>query len=375
MWNGLSRRSREFEEALHLREKFGSAERLAKQVRELHDIYCSRAEAGAGSRRVALGSPLVWEPCGRGTSHASALLHFFLPTEMVKVWLPLSEALDGMPGLGRRPLRVLDLGASDGAAAIGALLMLEEAGAKGPVELVMAGTDPVAAHVSGAALKALGEVSRLRVSARDEMTGRTNGDDRFDLVLLMDHASRVFSAEEYVEGTLGLVRQLLRDKVKKSGVVIVIEPASKAISRRVSEVSCAFRESGTLYAPCPAGHTCGELVRGGFCCHCIDVPLSPLTQSVAARAGLVRHEVNFSYLTFTQESARLAEPYGEHARIIGFPRKVGGGFSYHCCVDDGLKVGVAPRQMPDGSGRGGKLKHGALVRMTGEGKEVARGAE
>jgi hypothetical protein len=352
---------REFEEALHSRERFGSAERLALQARALWDRSAGRINEAAAARRDL----------------AQAALHFYVPTDMVKVWLPLSEVPDVLPSRPRRPLRVLDVGSGWGAAALGAALFLERSGFGGEVALTLAESDAARVRLSDAAFAAFRQASRLRFSVT--RVGWTapdvrdiEGGDRFDLVLGLDVAARHLAPQEREAGCERLARGLL-GLVGKRGAVVLLEPAVKANSRALSRVGCALRSDGLVHAPCPAGRICPELERSGFCFHSIDVPLTPLTQSVAARCGLERHEANFSYLTVV--SGREDVPFDADlpARVLSFPKRVGGGFHYHCCSAEGLTVGHARRLLPDGQTRGGRLKHGTLVRLEAGTKEGTRG--
>jgi len=186
-------------------------------------------------------------------------------------------------------------------------------------------------------------------------------------VVVVNVLSEAFREESYVEGSLDLVRQLLKRKVKRSGFLVIVEPALKRFARKMAEIGAAFQAGGgCLAAPCLAAAGCPYLLRKDrFCFHAISVPLSPLLQSVSARSELDRHEVNYSYLTFSPEDFEQELPEcGEGTmagRIVSFPKRVKKGFNYFVCTGEGVIQGFAPRVLPDGNSKGGKLKHGTMV--------------
>jgi hypothetical protein len=221
-------------------------------------------------------------------------------------------------------------------------------------------------------------------------------DQRFDVVVLLNVAAEAFSAAQYVDGLHGLVRRLLAEKVKKGGLLVVVEPALKRFSRMLSEVAARHRQGGgEVWAPCVAAGTCPELARSdGFCFHSIPVPLSPVVQSISSRSGLKRHEVHFSYLSLLPKAKRMLEstPCGRAGqataspsegdtsgtskeagsipgRVVSFPKRGGKGFTYWVCGPAGLLHAFAPPRIGGEDGiRGGRLPHGTIV-------EIALGEE
>ena len=253
-------------------------------------------------------------------------------------------------------------------------MLLAKLGFEGKLSLTLVEPDRTVARLAPAALGALKDVCdlRFRESIRgDDVDGflRARLPERFDLVLMLDVLTEMFPRDDYVAGVGALATRLLKDKVKRTGFLVLVEPALKKVSELLSQVGTEHaRSGGTVYGPCPTGGYCPAIERkGGFCFHSAVVPMSPLLQSVSARCGLARHEVNFSYLSISPSGRMPPAPAFESwGRIVSFPRRVKKGFNYHVCTPGGLSVAFAPRFLADGSTRGGRLKHGTIVKLEGD---------
>jgi hypothetical protein len=331
-------------------------ERLATQARRLSEIYNHL------SPQTPYGRPEL----------SDARLHFFMPTDIVKPWGPLLELMPSAQLLERNRLSILDLGGGTGTGSVSCALVLAALGFKGHVTFTVVEPDvAVNRHLKTtfAALQDCGlvafDTTFDTVTIEDYLT-RQRDRSRFDLVLIVNVLSEAFDDEEYVDGASRWFKRLVAERVKSTGFLVVLEPALKRFSRMLSQASDQCRADGlALLAPCQPA-TCPQLARpNGFCFHSMRAPLTPLLQSVSARSGLDRHEVNFAYLTFGTGKAPLPRPElppGEVlGRVVSFPRRVKKGFNYHLCTLDGLLVGYAPRLLNDDTIKGGKLPIGTIV--------------
>ena len=368
-WSGLCRWHGEYEQLLVERVPPRSNEHLARTARVLSSIYNAPGQESPVGRKDLLG----------------ARRFFFMPTDMVKMWLPLAEVLPLLALQRRKHLSVLDLGCGLGTASLGLALMLLQQEYCGKTAFTLVEPDRLLADELRLSLDVLRQLglngfsSQVRVESLEEYVGRTP-ERRHDLVVAMNVMCEAYGPEEYVQSTAHLVRRLLDKHVSSSGVVILLEPALKRFSRLVSGVDFLCRQEGVRAVfPCMDPRGCPHLsTPGGFCFHSTRVPTSPRVQSISARSGLSRHEVNFAYLTFLKSGSGFSLPFadestGEDAtpgRIVSFPSRSKKGFLYFVCTPLGLLRAFAPRVLPGTLQKGGKLPHGALV--TVRGSQVAR---
>ncbi len=331
-------------------------EPLAKQARKLSEVY----------NRLAPGRPY-----GR-PELADARLHFFMPTDIVKLWGPLLELFATLPLQGRKHLSILDLGGGTGTGCVSAAMVLSALGFEGRVEFTVVEPDNAVNRHLKKTFAVLRECRFVTFETKvekltiEDYLARKSSARRSDLVLIVNVLSEAFPEDEYAAGAARWFKQIVRELTKKSGFLLVIEPALRRFSRLLSEAGDMCRSDGmALLAPCLPGG-CPHLAKGGgFCFHSMRAPLTPLLQSVSARSNLDRHEVNFAYLTFGSGEEALEIPEAGPGEVLGrtvsFPRRVKKGFNYHVCTADGLLVAFAPRLLPDGETKGGKLPIGTVV--------------
>ncbi len=300
-----------------------------------------------------------------------ARLHFFLPTDVPKTWLPLGEVIPKLAESHPRRLEILDLGAGLGTGVVGTAMTLHLAGFRGEASFTCVEPDRILADRLSSVTKPLSELNWITLKARsvpmhmEEYLHRFR-DDRFDLVLVISVLSEAFDSDEYEASTLALLQRLLKEKVKKTGALVVIEPALKRFSRPISAVR---NQLTAVRAPCLADECPLLKKKDSFCFHSTRVPPHPLLQSVSSRSGLNRHEVNYTYLTLSpgaadhhsgphQEDGQPEELWG---RIISFPKRVKLGFQYFVCTPGGVVNAVVPRWLASGeeSLRGKNLPFGA----------------
>lgn len=337
-----------------------SPEKLARQAAHLSLIYNDL------SPEISYNRP----------EHAEARLHFFMPTDIPKIWGPVNELAKLLDLRERTDLSVLDLGAGAGTASVGIILLLAALGYKGKLNLTLVEPDKAVARHLHTSLNAAAQVASVPVSSKIHAENiedyLSRGKDRgVDLVVAMNVLTEALDHETYEADAPALLGRLLRHHVKPEGFVTVVEPALKRCARRLARAEAAWvLEHGAPTAPCLASGPCPQLATTGkFCFHASRVPLTPLLQSACARSNLERHEVNYSYLTVSRSKQLLELPEvleGQCVgRVVSFPRRIKKGFNYFVCTPQGIVQGFARRILSDGETKGGKLPHGTLVVLSG----------
>ena len=263
----------------------------------------------------------------------AARLSFAFARDVPKGAAAVREAVaTGAIGLGRAPLRVLDIGAGLGATTWGLVRALEARGRRafggsapsGPGAPIVAATwlDPDAQALQLAeevvrermgAGRAGGIELRVRTVARPAWPiGGIDESERFDVVLVGQVLSEldVGSLDDArVEGHAELLGGLLDGSVDEHGSLVVIEPALRDRTRHLHRVRDALVARGaTVFAPCMHGGPCPALARESDWCH-EDVPvdLPAWLVPVARAAGLRREGLTFSYLVARKDGVRLAD--------------------------------------------------------------------
>ncbi|MBM4353802.1 MAG: hypothetical protein FJ109_08395, partial [Deltaproteobacteria bacterium] len=136
-----------FLEALANRVRAPGPERLARLVRRLVETASSQESEGAGG--PAAGQRDAAPASGANSRELlAARAHFFLATDVAKLWLPGLEAAAACDLPSRRELSVLDLHAGLGTATAGIMLLLAASGYKGRVRSVLTEHDPASAGIA-----------------------------------------------------------------------------------------------------------------------------------------------------------------------------------------------------------------------------------
>lgn len=361
-WDELRASHEKFVESYYQAVPPTHPDRLAKEAMQLYDLGAGRIEGSALGRRDL----------------QEALTHFFLPLEIPKFWLPFSELAPHLEGVHRR-ISILDLGAGVGTAGISALLFFARRSGIREAQLVSVDHDrmlgTLAAPILDVARRVCGiQIQETRhVSTVEEYLSKAPS-ERFDIVIASNLLGEAFPVASPTEATVELFSRLLREKVKKTGFLVVTEPSIKRSSRMLSKALEELQAKGMpTFSPCATGGRCPYLeTKEKFCIHSVPVSSGPLVQSVAARANLRSHEVHFSYGVLSPQGLRMAlwpeTPAEGHfpARVVSFSDRRPHGFAYQLCTSEGSARGIAQRQLPDGSVKGNRILHGTSVLVAKE---------
>jgi len=347
-----------FLEALAVAVRAPAPEKLARLVREL----TGKGDAGDDPDPERAAPPRLTR------EHLSARAHFFLATDVAKLWLPGTEALAVCDLLSRKEISILDLHAGLGTATAGIALLLAASGFRGRMNATLVHEDDSLTAMSRSVADALTRSLPFRLEVDFE---RGPGQDRHDLVMLFDPIAQGYVPSDSPE-IARLARTLVAKRLKKTGALLVVDQAARAVARAMAGAPSLMASAGhPVYSPCPcpggdASCPCPYAARPGrFCFHSHQAFLTPLIQSAAARSGFDRTEVNYTYLLAAASGVRQSLPptsEGQVAgRIISYPNRVKKGFTYFVCTGREVVQGFASRLLPDGVTRGGRLPHGTLV--------------
>jgi hypothetical protein len=297
--------------------------------------------------------------------------------ELPRFWLAAAELFPHFATGRRRELAVLDLAGGPGTASSGVVLALSVLGFEGRVSCTLVEPDGRVGRLSQGTFEALGDVvqlgllRKLQTSTVQDYLDRA--DERFDLVVASNVVGRDAGTALSAEETAALIQRLLRERVKRTGFLLVAAPAQKRVAIPLAAaVSKAAQALVPPFSPClavPCPHLSAKPEKERFCLHSVPVPLTPYHQSVCARAGLERHEAHFSYVIFAPAGRPPVvagpAPGAEDARIgriVSFPKRMKKGFQYVVCTREGLVTAFAPRLLPGGI-KGGHLPHGTMVEL------------
>lgn len=279
----------------------------------------------------------------------AARLRFFLTRDLAKVGgvLHQLQRLGRVPG--GRSLRVLDLGAGLGGTALGASRWFAQHGDADRLQVVS-----VEQHSSlsrGAQLLADGASSLsgefcpvdFHALPRDILDGAIAEHGPFDLIVAGFVLNELFpglAAEEREQQLAGLLQRWagwLRD----DGVLVVLEPALKQVSRSLSAVRDRVQEEGaaSVLAPCARSGPCPMLEGSRDWCHA-DLPLGlpePLVP-IAREAGLRWERLTYSYLVLGRSALPevTLDASTQRVRMVSQPLPSKGKLEWHGCGPDGL---------------------------------------
>lgn len=304
---------------------------LAAQVEALSELYTRE--------RHALGLA--------GEARA-ARLRFFLPRDLPKVQGPLAE-LAAAGALPSRPVwRVLDVGAGLGTTTLGAAALARRAGAEA-LEAVALERDVAALDLFEQLARAAAQVQLtvpIRVEARRvELEGASLASlGRFDLVLVGLTLNELYldlPIDARLDAREALLRRLA-DRLDEGGSLVVLEPATRSVTRELMALRDRFAAAGPphVFAPCLRDAPCPLLARERDWCHDqLPFELPEALGALAGASGLRRERLTYAYLTLRNDGRRLwdrAERDRRAYRIVGGPVESKGKVEWEACGADAL---------------------------------------
>lgn len=305
---------------------------LAAQIAELSELYTRERHAiGLAGRSIA------------------ARLRFFLLRDLPKIQGPLAElaAVGALPS--RAAWRVLDVGAGLGTSTLGLAELAKRAGASR--------LEVMAIERDGAALDVFEQVARraeeagliapIRIDARraDVESLELARLPEADLVLLGLTLNELFADRDEAD-RLDAREAVLRDlsaRLSEGGSLVVIEPASRVITRELMALRDRFAAdpgAPRVFAPCLRDAPCPLLVRERDWCHDqLAFALPDVLAERAGDAGLRRERLTYAYLTLRNDERRLwdlAHRDPRALRVVGGPIESKGKSEWIGCSEPAL---------------------------------------
>ncbi len=134
----------------------------------------------------------------------------------------------------------------------------------------------------------------------------------------------------------------LRSLIERSQRVVLVEPGSHAISRRLSALRDTLLAKFHIVAPCPHASACPALVQGNDWCHFFALPPQQVfTDSdwvrTARTVGIDSRSLPYSFLALSR-TPLVAPPSPPPHRVLGRPDISAHGAKVQICAASGLTV-------------------------------------
>lgn len=311
--------------------------------------------------------------------------------------LPKSrEALVELRHAGLLPTRgtitILDLGAGLGATTLGALAALEQAGFSGEVHVTLVEPDGKALELASQLVPALAPSTiRVRITTSRESldTTRTLAGPPHDLVLfgqVFSEEARELEPQARILRHVDMLERALKQAVKPSGSLLVVEPALRVRTRHLHQVRDQLLQRfanearsdfvPVVHSPCPHAGACGALaVKTDWCHEDRRVDLPAWLVPIARGAGLRWQGLTFSYLLLRRDGRTLESTFGAGSRMVSDLRKVKGKTELTLCSEP-LRLGRLELLDRDAKGPRGDLwralERGDLIQVPAEDRNRGR---
>ena len=303
----------------------------------------------------------------------NAYLHYYLPSNLAKIHLPLRELARHPGGLpGRERLRVLDLGAGPGTAVLGILEFFGAEKHRPVLECTAVDHVPENLLIAG---ELFGELSLTYRGKADLRTVKRRIDAKmdecegtYDLIIFSNVLNELFSEDEdRIVRRVATAGSVLERLLAPDGACIVIEPALRNTAREMLLVRDGLIDRGmTVYSPCLMQEQCPALANPKDWCH-EDIPWNPpdLVREIDRLTGLRKDSLKFSYVVLRKDGRTLADRCGSGAfRVVSEQLRSKGKTELYLCGKGGRKM--AMRQDKDRSASNavfGELKRGSVARF------------
>jgi ribosomal protein RSM22 (predicted rRNA methylase) len=237
--------------------------------------------------------------------------------DMPKAYVVAAEAdtLDRLPRTS--PLKILDLGVGYGAQSLGLLSYLFQRDWESRIRLDIIDKDAEALDTVVQFLNNCQHVDLLGEVIVNDWRIDLNQDfhtkDRYDMIIVGSTLCELQPATQYP-----LLVKLL-SALTEYGVLFVLEPALKAITRNLHQLRDRLlaEQRCHILAPCTRQGNCPCLEHEKDWCHeSRQILLPPRARQLAATTGLRMHNLKWSYMT-------LARPWPNHEKHADAWRVVG----------------------------------------------------
>lgn len=303
---------------------------LVAAVERTSELYTREREA------IALASDAM-----------AARLRFYLLRDLPKIQGPLGE-LAAVGALPAKPVwRVIDVGAGLGTTSLGVAELARRAGVES-LEIVALERDAAALDVFTSLAREAeraGLVAPMRIDARRvdlERPVELESLGRADLIVVGLALNELFAGEDdRIERREAILRSLA-GRLDEGGSMIVLEPATRPITRELMALRDRFAAAGPphVFAPCLRDAPCPLLARERDWCHGeLGLALPERLAELAESAGLRRERLTYAYLTLRNDERRLWDLAGRDPRayrVVGGPIESKGKTEWQGCGAGGL---------------------------------------
>jgi ribosomal protein RSM22 (predicted rRNA methylase) len=324
------------------------------------------------------------EPAGSYFENEELLLAYgvtFFPQSFARTILVLEELawLKALPS--DQEVRLLDLGAGAGAAAMAAARFYARKFPETKVTLELVDRSEAAlarARTLHRDLSSLWPGSDLKTTRRNFLQSLPESEDNlYDLILCSFALGEAYAGQDDTRAAEDLRRQMTL--LKPGGLLIVLEPALKETSHRIMKIRDEISAGGLrVVAPCPHQFSCPLREEGKYWCHEVRTwQPNPDLQRVNSLLHRRLHELKWSFVVFQKppEGGDLPEP-SSCSRLVAPMSKQKGRFVTRLCSAPGELqevmiplVGMDPatRRRIRKIERGDRVTHGPLSSLKTQG--------
>ncbi len=275
----------------------------------------------------------------------NAYIRYFLPANMKKVHLPLTDLSLNPASLPGARLRVLDLGCGPGTALLGVLSFFAQRPQRPSLacvavdrvgENLRAAEDVFNSYTNSNSLDASIKTVRADIGTEYAVEGL------FDLILFSNVLNELYPFDEdRIERRASLVKAVMTRHLADTGSCIIIEPALRTTSREMLEIRDNILGQGAhIYSPCLAHGKCPALANPRDWCH-EDIAWDPpaVIKEIDSLTGLRKDSLKFSYLVLRKDRLSLADILGHHSfRVVSEPLVSKGKLEIFICGAPGRKL-------------------------------------
>lgn len=256
-----------------------------------------------------------------------ARLRFFFVRDLPKIFGPLDELARRGALLGKRSLRLLDVGAGLGATTFGVARWLRlHAPEVERLEVVALEQNPRALRTLTAVASQLSELPDefvpVSLETRTTDVSQLSVHERYDLVSFGFVLNELFTTCAEQERTTRRAELLIASAqaLRERGAVLVLEPAARESARElmaVRDVLAARHAPPFVVAPCLHAQPCPMLPSERDWCHQELVYALPERTTQIARAASLRYEgLSYASLVLTNEPGTASAQGGQRLRVV-----------------------------------------------------------
>lgn len=242
-----------------------------------------------------------------------AYMLYYMTTNLLKVISPLRELSVSHFFEQHSPLRILDLGTGTGSAIWGLVSFFLSENIQYPGEIVF--TDSLAENLleaenfsryffqqfPGASPHLTFEKFDLRKP--DEIPEKIKASKPYHLIMMMNVVNELDEADD------GRLMEMLMSLLDENGAAMIIEPATRAESRRLLRFrDLAVKFGATVYSPCTRQEGCPALIKGDDWCHTEVAWERPgFIKAIDELTGMLRLSLKYTYFILRKDGITLSD--------------------------------------------------------------------